>query len=73
MDNPRHADDPIASAFEAEALADDDSAAREILAAGRPIHLRRPDTPKGCVIRRWPDGREELIDGAAFEPVCRAS
>jgi hypothetical protein len=61
MDHPRQTDDPIARAFEAEALADDDSAARAMLAAGRPIHIVREGTPEGFVIRRYPDGREELV------------
>ena len=61
MDRPRRPDDPIARDFEADALADDDSAARAMLAAGRPIHLVRADTPEGYVLRRYPDGREELV------------
>jgi hypothetical protein len=73
MDHPRQTDDPIARAFEAEALADDDSAARAMLASGRPIHIRRPDTPAGHVIRRWPDGREQLVSGTDFRPVRRSS
>jgi hypothetical protein len=67
MDKPAVDEDPIASAFEAEALPDDDSAARDMLAEGRPIHVVRKDTPKGWVIRHWPDGREELVPGSDFE------
>ena len=40
---------------------DDGAAAKAILAAGRPIHIRRDDTPPGWVIRKFPDGREELV------------
>lgn len=51
--------------FEAEFLRnvreDDGTAADAMLAAGRPIHIRREDTPPGHVIRIYPDGREELI------------
>lgn len=47
--------------FERAIMEDDDSAARAILASGRPIHISRADTPAGHVIRIYPDGREELI------------
>lgn len=40
---------------------DDGAAAKAILAAGRPIHIRRPDTPSSWVIRIYPDGSEELV------------
>lgn len=39
----------------------DGSAARGMLQAGRPVHIRRTDTPPGHVIRIHPDGREELV------------
>ena len=47
--------------FHAAIMEDDDTAAREILASGIPIHIARDDTPAGHVIRVHPDGREELI------------
>ena len=47
--------------FDRMARHDDDSASREILASGMPIHIANDDTPEGCVIRVYPDGREELI------------
>ena len=47
--------------FEEEIAKDDDSAARAMHAAGRPIHISREDTPPGHVVRIHPDGREELI------------
>lgn len=47
--------------FEEEIAKDDDSAAREIWAAGDPIHISREDTPPGHVVRIHPDGREELV------------
>ena len=47
--------------FEHDIMQDDDSAAREILASGMPIHISRDDTPLGHVIRVHPDGREELV------------
>lgn len=40
---------------------EDGSAAREMLQAGRPVHIRRADTPPGHVIRIHPNGREELV------------
>ncbi len=39
----------------------DGSAAKGMLHAGRPVHIRRTDTPPGHVIRIHPDGREELV------------
>lgn len=39
----------------------DGSAARSMLQAGRPVHIRRSDTPPGHVIRIHPGGREELV------------
>lgn len=47
--------------FDSEIAKDDDSAAREILASGQPIHISREDTPEGYVVRVHPDGREELV------------
>lgn len=47
--------------FDRMAFEDDDSAAREMLAAGLPIHIAREDTPAGYVIRIDPDGGEELV------------
>jgi hypothetical protein len=47
--------------FEREIAKDDDSAAAAMLAAGRPIHIARDDTPAGHVVRVFPDGREELV------------
>ena len=47
--------------FDSLAVEEDDSAAREILASGVPIHIARDDTPPGHVIRVHPDGREEII------------
>lgn len=40
---------------------DDDSAAREIWAAGLAVPIVRDDTPAGHVIHIYPDGREELV------------
>jgi len=40
---------------------EDGSAAEAMLAAGRPIHIRRTDTPPARVIRIHPGGREELV------------
>lgn len=47
--------------FERAAMIDDDTASREMLASGMPIHISRDDTPAGHVVRIHPDGREELI------------
>lgn len=40
---------------------DDGAAAQEHLAAGRPITYRDPHFPD-AIMRKWPDGRRELID-----------
>jgi hypothetical protein len=56
----RRADD-LDAEFEREALIDDDSEARRILASGRPIHIARDDTPDGHVVRVHPDGSEEIV------------
>jgi hypothetical protein len=45
-----------------DALATDDwSAGAEILAQGHPIYYRKKDTPKGHVLKEYPNGRIELI------------
>lgn len=51
----------FAEEFEREIMHDDDSASREILASGHPIHVVRDDTPAGHLLRIWPDGREEIV------------
>jgi hypothetical protein len=55
------ADYDLSADFDRAAYIDDDTASREILASGMPIHIARDDTPDGHVIRIYPDGREELI------------
>ena len=40
---------------------DGDLAAREHLAAGRPIYYTDDDTPDGLLIKKHPDGRRELV------------
>lgn len=47
--------------FERLTRDDDDSAAREIWAAGMTVPIVRDDTPVGHVIHIHPDGREELV------------
>lgn len=39
----------------------DSSAALENLAAGHPVVFREPHTPAGHVIRKYPNGRRELL------------
>ncbi|HYG87243.1 MAG TPA: hypothetical protein VD978_13380 [Azospirillum sp.] len=43
-------------------------AAREHLAAGRPIVYCDDSTPAGHVIKKYPDGRKELIDYSTDSP-----
>lgn len=45
----------------AELVPDEGEAVRAHLAAGRFVSYRKPDTPPGHVIRRFPDGRRELV------------
>ncbi|RLK39445.1 hypothetical protein [Cupriavidus plantarum] len=47
--------------FEAMANDDSDEAARAHLEQGNPIHLSTPDTPKGLVEKRFPDGRRQFV------------
>ncbi|KAB2748877.1 MULTISPECIES: hypothetical protein [Brucella] len=44
-----------------DADVDDGRAAREHLAAGFPIYYREADTPEGLEIKKYPDGRRELV------------
>lgn len=37
------------------------AAAREHLAAGRWIYYRERDTPRGLLVKEYPDGRRELV------------
>lgn len=41
--------------------ADSDRAAREHLAAGFPIYYREASTPADLQIKKYPDGRRELV------------
>jgi len=51
---------------------DDDSEAREQLAAGHPMVYREASTPAGHVIKKYPDGRRELVrfHRAGDEVIC---
>ncbi len=49
------------TSVEAELAEDDGEAAEEHLAAGRPVPYLDVDTPVGHVMRRYPDGRRELV------------
>jgi hypothetical protein len=42
--------------------ANDWNAGAEILAQGHPVAYREKDTPKGCVVTKYPNGRIELIE-----------
>jgi hypothetical protein len=47
--------------IEAALRREDGSAAREHLAAGFPIYYSDDGTPVGAVIKKYPDGRRELV------------
>lgn len=51
----------LAADFERLAVEDDGAAAMAMLASGLPIHIVRPDTPSGHVVRIHPGGREEVV------------
>ena len=69
MDTPAPAKPPteadMFADFEAELLAGvesgDDFAAREMLAAGKPIYYVEADTPAGLIVKELPDGRRQLV------------
>lgn len=44
-----------------DAETSDDSAARKLLADGHCIYYRDDDTPPGLEIKKYPDGRRELV------------
>lgn len=47
--------------FERELANDVGAAAKEHLAAGRPIYYREDDTPAGLCLKEYPDGHRELV------------
>ncbi|MCB8877459.1 hypothetical protein [Acidisoma silvae] len=47
--------------FGADMARDDGRAAKEHLAAGFPIYFREGDTPKGLIVKQYPDGRREMV------------
>lgn len=55
-----------------EKIDGDDTAAREHLAAGRAIYVAEDDTPPGLLIKKYPDGRRELVrfHRNGYEVVC---
>ncbi|GAB7547894.1 hypothetical protein CS8_075870 [Cupriavidus sp. 8B] len=57
---PRAPDDEL-EALLAEMFNDDGEAAREHLARGNPIYVVTPDTPKGTVEKRFPDGIRQFV------------
>lgn len=48
--------------FESQLTFDDGAEARSHLAAGRPIVYSDSSTPEGHVIRKYPDGKLELVN-----------
>ncbi len=59
--------DDLVAAFEAEFIAalesGDDFASRELAAEGWPVYYTEENTPAGTVIKRFPDGRRQLVSG----------
>ncbi len=51
----------FAADFDRAIRQDDGSAAEAMLAAGRPVHILRNNTPPEHVLRVYPDGRVELV------------
>lgn len=54
-------DQAVVDALLRERDGGDSTAAEEHLKAGRPIFIREDDTPRGVVIRLWPDGHREFV------------
>lgn len=54
-------------AFDAQVAREDGSEAVAVLAAGQPIYYCEDDTPSGCLIKQYPDGRRELVDVSTGE------
>ena len=54
-------DDVFFDQFAEAAANDDGAAAKEHLAAGRPIYYRERDTPADLVIKKFPDGHRQLV------------
>lgn len=55
-------DDPkLWAAFDRQMQKGDGSAAERHLKAGRPVYYTEPRHPK-VLIRKWPDGRREVVD-----------
>jgi hypothetical protein len=61
LTNPVVSDVDLWSEIEAALWEEDDTAAREHLAAGFPIYYSEPDTPTDVVIKECPDGHRELV------------
>ena len=53
--------DDLWAVFEHAAMHDDGAAAAGHLAAGRAIYYGEDDTPKGIVIKEYPDGYREMV------------
>jgi hypothetical protein len=47
--------------FDAALMRDNGAAARAHLAAGNPIYYCKDDTPDEMVIKKYPDGRKQLV------------
>lgn len=47
--------------FLATVCNDDGGAARAHLARGNPIYVSTPDTPKGTIAKRFPDGIRQFV------------
>lgn len=55
-------EDEFFEKFTQELANDDGSEAKRHLAAGNPIYYCDPDTPEHLVIKKFPDGRRQLVD-----------
>lgn len=61
LNPPIDPDDELAAIIENAALHDDGAEARSHLEAGFPIYYSEPETPEGVIIKKYPDGRRELV------------
>lgn len=61
--------DQFMKVFDAQLAFDDGAAAAEHWAAGHPVVYARHDTPPGCVLEEYPDGRIDVVDYTGEVPV----
>lgn len=69
---PASSRDEVWDTFVDAATHDDGRAARDHLAAGRPVYYIERNTPRGLLVKSHPNGRRELVrfDAAGDEVIA---